>query len=383
MEPGVGLGHRRLSIIELASGTQPLFSEDGTVLVADNGESYNFQALSTELEHAWHLFRTRCDPEVIAHAREKWGEACVTRFRGTFAFGIWDHNRRRLYLTSDRVGIEPLHCAELSDGTIIFASELKALLKHPGLSRALDTHAITDYFAFGYVPEPIPIIDQAPKLSSGHTLTVKFVESLPRERSYLDVPFVPVTSRRNDDVADELMKRVRASIRLLQIIDVPLRAFPSGATDSGAIVCMMAGLNPADPVVTCSIVFNDAAYNESEYAEIVAERYATKHNVETVESDDFHLIDTLSDSYDKPYADGSAIPTYRVCKFARKHVMVAPSGGRRRQIVRLSTLSMALPRRASTTTTAPFLASQHGWHSRRRVSKDRLGSNNAARKIDI
>jgi asparagine synthase (glutamine-hydrolysing) len=173
LEPGVGLGHRRLSIIDLSGGKQPLFNEDGSVVVVYNGEIYNFQDLSEELQALGHVFRTHCDTEVIVHAWEEWGEDCVRRFRGMFAFAIWDRNRRVLFLARDRLGIKPLHYAFLSGGELIFSSELKALYLHPKLSRELDPQAVEDYFAYGYVPEPRTILKAARKLPPGHHLTLR------------------------------------------------------------------------------------------------------------------------------------------------------------------------------------------------------------------
>ena len=160
-EPGLGLGHRRLSIIDVSDGQQPLFNEDGSVIVVFNGEIYNFQELATELTELGHTFRTHSDTEVIVHGWEEWGKNCVNHFRGMFAFGLWDRNQEILFLARDRLGIKPLYYASLDDGTFIFASELKGLLAHPTLSREMDPHAIEEYFSFGYVPEPKTIFKQA------------------------------------------------------------------------------------------------------------------------------------------------------------------------------------------------------------------------------
>ncbi len=325
LEPGVGFGHRRLAIIDVSTGQQPLFNEDGTVVVTYNGEIYNYQALIPELQALGHVFRTKSDTEVIVHAWEAWGEDCVKRFRGMFAFALWDRNRATLFMARDRLGVKPLHYALLPDGWLLFGSELKSLLAHGGMARDIDPLAVEEYFALGYVAEPRSIFRQAKKLPPGHTLTVKRGAPLPEARAYWDVRFVPDAKLSLDDACEELRTRLAGSVRLRMISEVPLGAFLSGGVDSSAVVATMAGISEA-PVNTCSIAFDDPAYNESAFAQMVADRYHTRHAVETVVSDDFDLIDTLAHTYDEPYADSSAIPTYRVCQLARKHVTVALSG---------------------------------------------------------
>ena len=325
IEPGVGLGHRRLSIIDLATGQQPLFNEDGSVVVVFNGEIYNYQSLIAELAQFGHVFRTKSDTEVIVHAWEQWGEACVQRFRGMFAFALWDRNRGALFLARDRLGVKPLYYALLADGHLIFGSELKSLTAHPELRRELDPLAIEDYFALGYVPEPRTIYKAARKLPPGHTLTLGHGEPPPEPRAYWDVRFTLDNRASEEHARAELVERLKESVRLRLISEVPLGAFLSGGVDSSAVVAMMAGVS-AQPVNTCSISFSDAAFDESSYARQVAERYGTRHFVHNVDSDDFALIDVLARTYDEPFADSSAIPTYRVCQLARRHVTVALSG---------------------------------------------------------
>ena len=325
LEPGLGLGHRRLSIIDLSTGQQPLYNEDGSVCVVFNGEIYNFQALIPELTRLGHVFRTKSDTEVIVHAWEAWGPDCVKRFRGMFAFALWDRNKEVLFLARDRLGVKPLYYALLDDGTFIFGSELKSLLAHGGLARALDPYAIEEYFALGYVPEPRTIFTGAKKLPPAHVLTVKRGSPLPEPVEYWDVSFTLDRSIGEAEACDELVARLRESVELRMISEVPLGAFLSGGVDSSAVVAMMAGRS-AEPVNTCSISFSDPAFDESKYARIVAGRYRTRHFVDRVESDDFGLIDALARLYDEPYADSSAIPTYRVCELARTHVTVALSG---------------------------------------------------------
>ncbi|MCD6680945.1 MAG: amidotransferase 1, exosortase A system-associated [Burkholderiaceae bacterium] len=325
VEAHVGLGHRRLSIIDVATGQQPLFNEDGTVVVVLNGEIYNFEALRGELEAAGHVFRTRSDTEVIVHGWEQWGEDCVQRFRGMFAFALWDRNRKTLYLARDRLGVKPLHWAQLADGTVLFGSELKTITVHPGFDRALDDRAIEEYFAFGYVPDPRTIYSQAHKLAPAHVLTWRVGQREPTIRRYWDVSFEADGRITLADACAELRERLAESIRLRMISEVPLGAFLSGGVDSSAVVAMMAGVSD-QPVKTCSIGFDVASFNESEFAQKVATRYKTDHFTRIVHSDDFGLIDKLADLYDEPYADSSAIPTYRVCELARTRVTVALSG---------------------------------------------------------
>jgi len=325
VEAGVGLGHRRLSIIDLSTGQQPLYNEDSSVCVVFNGEIYNYQELIPELQALGHVFHTRSDTEVIVHAWEAWGERCVERFRGMFAFGLWDRNQQTLFLARDRLGVKPLFYALLDDGIFLFGSELKSLLAHGGLRRDVDPLAMEEYFALGYVAEPRSIFRQAKKLPPAHTLTIRRGRPVPQPREYWDVRFTLDARLSVDDVCHELEHRLKESVRLRMISEVPLGAFLSGGVDSSAVVATMAGLS-AEPINTCSIAFSDPAYDEAAFARKVADRYKTNHMVDTVESDDFDLIDTLARLYDEPYADSSAIPTYRVCQLARKHVTVALSG---------------------------------------------------------
>jgi len=325
VEPGIGLAHRRLSIIDLSNGQQPLFNEDGSVAVVFNGEIYNFPELSRELQAAGHCFRTHCDTEVIVHAWEEWGEACVERFRGMFAFAIWDRNRRILFLARDRLGIKPLHYALLPDGRLLFASEIKSLLECPALSREIDPRAVEDYFSYGYVPDPRSIFRDVHKLEPGYTLTVQPGQKELRPRQYWDVPFVSNGVHSEADAQEGLIEKLREAVNIRLIAEVPLGAFLSGGVDSSAIVALMAGLSDK-PVSTCSISFSDPEFNEAHYAADVAEQFATDHLVEEVDPDDYALVDQLAGLYDEPYADSSAMPTYRVCELARKRVTVALSG---------------------------------------------------------
>ena len=326
LEPGLALGHRRLSVIDLATGQQPLFSADGNVGIVFNGEIYNFQTLRTELQAMGHVFRTRSDTEVIVHAWRAWGPECVQRLRGMFAFAIWDRPKQTLFLARDRMGVKPMHYALLADGTLVFGSELKVLTAHPAFQRSIDPLAVEEFFALGYVSDPRCIYAGAHKLPPGHTLTLRRgMAQLPPPVPYWDVHFTGGNPISFDDAQAEVRERVREAVRLRMIADVPLGAFLSGGVDSSAVVATMAGLS-TEPVRTCAIGFDDPKFNESAFAQQVADRYKTDHRLEIVGSNDFGLIDTLARLYDEPYADSSAIPTYRVCEVARHHVTVALSG---------------------------------------------------------
>jgi asparagine synthase (glutamine-hydrolysing) len=325
IEPGVGLGHRRLSIIDIATGQQPLFNEDGSVVVIFNGEIYNYQELIPELQALGHVFHTKSDTECIVHAWESWGADCVKRFRGMFAFALWDRNQQTLFLARDRLGVKPMYYALLDDGTLLFGSELKSVLAHGGLRRDIDPLAVEEYFALGYVAEPRTIFKQAKKLPPAHTFVLRRGQPVGEPVEYWDVRFSLDNKASDADAQAELVARLKESVRLRMIAEVPLGAFLSGGVDSSAVVATMAGLSQ-EPVNTCSIGFDDPSFNESEFAKKVADRYHTNHRLEVVKSDDFDLIDTLARLYDEPYADSSAIPTYRVCQLARKHVTVALSG---------------------------------------------------------
>jgi asparagine synthase (glutamine-hydrolysing) len=325
IEPGLGFGHRRLSIIDLSSGQQPLFNEDGSVVVTYNGEIYNFPELSGELKALGHQFRTHCDTEVIVHAWEEWGESCVDRFRGMFAFGVWDRNRETLFLARDRLGIKPLYYARQKDGKLIFGSELKSIRGYPGFPTEIDPRAVEEYFAFGYIPEPRTIYKDVYKLPPGFRLTVPRGQEQLRPEQYWDVSFAAQPPLTEAAAGCELIERLDEAVKIRMIAEVPLGAFLSGGVDSSAVVASMAKAS-AEPVNTCSISFGDPKFNESEFAAMVAERYKTAHRVEQVDPDDFDLVDHLADLYDEPYADSSALPTFRVCELAKKQVTVVLSG---------------------------------------------------------
>ena len=325
LEPGVGLGHRRLSIIDLETGQQPLFNEDESVVLVFNGEIYNYRSLAAELASLGHRFSTRSDTEVIVHAWEQWGEACVTHLRGMFSFVLWDRNTRVLFMARDRLGIKPLHYALLPDGMLAFGSELKSLTCLATLPRDIDPRAVEDYFAYGYVPDPRTIFKHAFKLSPGHTMLWQSGRPPPKERRYWDVPFTPHLSMNDTEMEQELIGRLREAVESHMEADVPLGAFLSGGVDSSAIVAMMAGISRS-AVSTCSIAFGEPGFDESTFARQVAAQYKTSHIAHTVGQGDYKLVDLVAALYDEPYADSSAIPTYRVCELARRRVTVSLSG---------------------------------------------------------
>ncbi len=325
LEPGLGFGHRRLSIIDIATGQQPIFNEDRSVALVFNGEIYNYLELMQELRAAGYSFRTKSDSETIVRAWEHWGEDCVQHLRGMFAFVVHDRRRQCLFMARDRMGVKPLHYAPLPDGWLLFGSELKSVLAHGDLSRELDPLAIEEYFALGYVAEPRTVFKGARKLAPGHCLLWRRGEAEPQPRAYWDVRFTLDSRISQADAEAELRERLNESVKLRLQSERTLGAFLSGGVDSSAVVASMAQLMD-EPVNTCAIGFDDPKFNETAFAQLVADRYRTNHRVEIVKSDDFDLIDTLARLYDEPYADSSAIPTYRVCQLARQHVTVALSG---------------------------------------------------------
>ena len=320
----VGLAHRRLSIIDISTGQQPLFNADGSVGIVFNGEIYNFQSIRAELESLGYHFQTHSDTEVIVHAWSAWGDACVKKLRGMFAFTIWDSQQQVLFVARDRLGIKPLYYAVLPNGQFIFGSELKVLTAHPQLSRTIDPYAVEDYFALGYIPEPRTIYQDVYKLPPGHALTLKTGDDTVTPQQYWDIDFTPQTIK-EADAKDELIERFRDAVNVRLVSEVPLGAFLSGGVDSSGVVAMMAQLQQ-DPVNTCAIGFKEKSFNESAFAQQVADRYQTNHFLGQVDTDDFDLIDQLALLYDEPFADSSAMPTYRVCQLAKQKVTVALSG---------------------------------------------------------
>jgi asparagine synthase (glutamine-hydrolysing) len=323
--PGVGLGHRRLSIIDLDGGAQPMHSDDEALTLSFNGEIYNFLELRAELEAAGYAFRTNSDSEVILHGWRHWGPDCVSHFHGMFVFAIYDARTRQLFLARDRLGVKPLFYAAIADGSVIFGSELKALTAHPALRREADLTAVDDYLAFGYVPDHACIIRGVKKLPAGHTLLLQQGRSLPPPVEYWDIDFSKRAKGSQAELEEELLRLMRQGVTSRMIADVPLGAFLSGGVDSSSVVALMAE-HSRQPVKTCSIGFDVGELDETEYADLIAKRFATDHRSRKVAADDYALMDTLAFHFDEPFADASALPTYRVCEMAREQVTVALSG---------------------------------------------------------
>jgi asparagine synthase (glutamine-hydrolysing) len=325
----VALGQRRLSIIDLSSGRQPMSNEDGTVWVTFNGEIYNFLELRGELEVHGHRFATRSDTEVIVHAFEQYGTGCLERFRGMFAFAIWDQRRRLLFLARDRVGKKPLFYAQ-ADSQFVFASELQALLQHPRVRRELDPAALDEYLTYGYIPAPRTAFRNVFKLPPAHFLTLELPEEAvgttdPKVDSYWRLEYTPKLDLDEDEAAEGLLEVLTEAVRQRLIADVPLGALLSGGVDSSVVVALMSRLSDR-PVKTFSIGFDDKAFNELPYARLVARRYGTDHHELIVRARALDVLPTLVRHYGEPFADSSAIPSYYVAQLTRRHVTVALNG---------------------------------------------------------
>ncbi len=323
--PGIGLGHRRLSIIDLAGSPQPMQSADGRAVIVFNGEIYNFQELRRELAQLGHAFRTEGDTEVILAAWQRWGPACLSRLNGMFAFALYDLTERTLFLARDRLGVKPLFLAHLSDGSIAFASELKGLLAHPLLRRDIDPLAIEDYLAWGYVPDHRSFLKGVEKMPAGHYRLLHHGRDPSPPVQWWDVSFAERRKSGEADLSAELLHLLRQAVTSRMVADVPLGAFLSGGVDSSSVVALMAETS-REPVRTCSIGFDVASLDETSYAGKVAGLFHTDHRSRVVGSDDFTEIDRLAAMFDEPFADASALPTWRVCQLAREGVTVALSG---------------------------------------------------------
>ena len=319
---GVGFGFRRLSIIDLAGGHQPLCNEDGTIWVMLNGEIYNYLELRRELVATGHRFATNSDTEAIVHLYEEHGENCIAKLRGMFAIAIWDSRRRQLLLARDRVGKKPLFYAADSK-RIVFGSELKALLAADGISRETDLEALSDYFSLGYIPAPKTIYRSVRKVMPGNFVVVS--SNGLRETSYWDLSFGQVEERSEEEWCERLRHLLCEATRVRLMSEVPLGAFLSGGVDSSAVVGTMSRLMKR-PVTTCSIGFDEEEYNEAEYARKVAAHFRSDHHEQTVHPKALEIIEKLAWHYDEPFADSSAVPTYYVSWVARQHVTVALGG---------------------------------------------------------
>jgi asparagine synthase (glutamine-hydrolysing) len=323
VKDGVGLGMRRLSIIDLAGGHQPVFNEDRTVWVVYNGEIYNFPELRKELEGRGHNFYTHTDTEVIVHLYEEMGADCVQKLRGMFAFALYDERNRRLLLARDRLGKKPLHYA-LSQGRLLFGSEIKTILSVAPELAELNSDALLQYFYFGYIPDPATAFTPIQKLPPGHVL--EFEAGKIKVRQYWDLPeYGTYTPASEEECLEELEHRLAEAVRIRLIADVPLGAMLSGGTDSSVVVALMARAS-SRPVKTFSIGFRHADFNEAPYARMVAEKFGTEHHELILEPDVRETIETLTHSLEEPFGDSSMLPTYYISCLARKHVTVALSG---------------------------------------------------------
>ena len=318
----VGLGHRRLSIIDLATGQQPLSNEDGTVWISFNGEIYNFKDLIRELKNKGHKFRTNSDTEAIVHAWEEWGTESVKKLRGMFAFAVWDENKQQLFLARDRVGKKPLYYLD-DPKRFVFGSEIKVILEMPDVSKDIDYTSFYDYLSLLYVPAPKTIFKSIKKLPAGHWALV--TADAIQVQSYWDLPFFPTHELGESQMMEDLINILEEATRIRLMSEVPLGAFLSGGVDSSGVVALMAR-GSSSPVKTNSISFSVAKYNEAAFARQVADLFHTDHQEFHVSPDAVPIVEKLAWHYDEPFADSSAVPTYYVSETARKNVTVSLSG---------------------------------------------------------
>ena len=322
----VALGMRRLAIIDITSGSQPISNEAGTIWIVFNGEIYNHRELRQELIKHGHFFSTRSDTETIVHLYEEEGEQCVEKLRGMFVFAIWDQHEHKLFVARDRVGKKPLHYTLIRQ-TLIFGSEIKALLQHPAVKHEVNPRAISDFLTFGYVPDPATAFQNIFRLPPGCVLTLK--NGCLQVRAYWDFnyqghsPDIPVRNER--DYVEELRELMAESVRIRLESEVPLGAFLSGGIDSTAVVALMAR-ELGRPVKTFSIGFSDAHFDELSYARVAARHLETEHHEFVVTPDVCKLVEEVLWHHDEPFADVSSIPMYVVSKMAREHVSVVLSG---------------------------------------------------------
>jgi asparagine synthase (glutamine-hydrolysing) len=322
--PGIGLVHRRLAVIDLETGMQPMEDDGGTATIVFNGEIYNFQTVRDQLEQLGHVFHTKSDTEVILKAWKEWGEDCVCRLSGMFAFAIWDARKQCLFLARDRLGEKPLYYALLPDRSFIFASEIGALLTHPLLVRNIDAQAVEQFFALGYIAEPRTIYSTIQKLPAACQLIFQRGRA-PRVSSYWDLARDPSGFADSGSASLELASRLDQAVKEQMVSDVPIGAFLSGGIDSGTTAALMAR-HTSDPLHCFTIGFTDPRFDESSLAAEVAARYGARHCVETVKGTEEDLVNELPRIFGEPFGDSSAIPSLRLMHLARRHVTVALSG---------------------------------------------------------
>ncbi|HEX8050644.1 MAG TPA: asparagine synthase (glutamine-hydrolyzing), partial [Solirubrobacterales bacterium] len=324
-EGPVALAARRLSIIDLDHGHQPIANEDGSCVVVQNGEIYNYRELKRELGGRGHRFATDCDTEVLVHAYEEWGDAFLERLRGMFALALWDKRRQRLLLARDRFGIKPLYYRHV-DGGLSFASELKAMLEQPGFSRKIDPKAVAAYLAFNSIPAPLTIFAEARKLPPGHLLAWEGGEVDVRRYARPGPPPAGEVRRESaDELAAELREVLDDSVRAHLVADVPVGVLLSGGVDSGGLAAL-ASQHVDEPLRTFSIGFEEQGFDELSRARLVAERYGTDHHELVLRPDAVELLPKLVEAFDEPFGDSSALPTYLVSELAVGEVKVALSG---------------------------------------------------------
>ena len=319
---GVALGMRRLSIIDLSTGHQPIHNEDQTVWIVFNGEIYNFRELRRELEAAGHRFYTSSDTEVIVHAYEQWGKGAITRLRGMFGLAIWDTRSRTLLVARDRIGIKPMYYATANQ-RLYFGSELKSLLEAPDLPRDLDAGALDHYLSFLYTPRDGSIFKSIRKLPPGHLMT--WSDGRLEVEQYWQMSATETFAGSEQEAVEQLRAVLSDAVRSHMISDVPLGAFLSGGVDSSLVVGLMSELSSAR-VKTFSIGFDEPAFDELEHARRVADHFGTEHHEFVVQPDGVSILDKLISHFDEPFADSSAIPTWYVSEMARRHVTVVLSG---------------------------------------------------------
>jgi asparagine synthase (glutamine-hydrolysing) len=322
VEPGVGLGMRRLSIIDLAGGRQPIHNETETIRVVFNGEIYNYQELRDELEGHGHRFYTASDTETIVHAYEQWGEDAFARLRGMFGIALWDRATRTLLLARDRAGQKPLHYAE-RNGRLYFGSEIKSLLAASAVEPRLNAEALDHFLAFLYTPRDASIFEGVCKLPPGHYL--RWRDGRTTVHQYWQIAADEPFTGSDEEAVEALRAVLQDAVQSHMISDVPLGAFLSGGVDSSAVVGLMAQAS-RQPVKTFSIGFDDPEYDELEHARTVARHFGTDHHEFVVRPDGLAILDDLIAHFDEPFADSSAIPTWYVSEIARRHVTVVLSG---------------------------------------------------------
>ncbi len=322
VDRNIGLGHRRLSIIDLATGKQPIHNEDKSIWIVFNGEIYNFLELRSFLEKKGHKFYTKSDTETIVHLYEEEGENCIKKLRGMFAFALWDEGQKKLILARDRVGKKPLFYT-LSNKTFIFASEIKSILQDLLIKKEVSLESLHSYLTYGYIPAPETIFRGIKKLPPAHFLIVQ--KGRLRLKRYWDLNFTKKINLTEQEIVEQVYELVKEAVKIRLISDVPLGAFLSGGIDSSIVVALMSQL-VSEPVKTFSIGFKEASFDELKYAQLIAKHFRTDHHEFIVKPDALTILPELIWYFDEPFADSSAIPTYYVAKMTRQHVTVALNG---------------------------------------------------------